>query len=135
MTTYRQCFYNSAGELISCVIVSPDGTETGVFGEEDFAFDGAFPVDLAILGAGGFIDKVEFVVEVAFDDPAATLKIGTVAAPELVFAAVDTDLTILEQYVSEVNHRILADDILRLVIEPGASTQGSGYVNFVLRSG
>lgn len=98
-----------------------------------FSFSSASPLRLANLLAGSIVSRVVIEIVVPFNDPAATLQVGTVGTPGLFLGPTDNDPAVADQYSSEIVARILAPDQLILTINPGASVQGSGTVYFEAR--
>lgn len=111
--------------------------ETGVAGVEKldrqrvpFTFATPFPLTLHALAAGDIVSEVQVVVEVPFDDPAATLTLGTPGTPTAIFAASETSLAESARFETGRDYRPVSSETLRLSVVPGTSTVGSGYVLF-----
>lgn len=104
-----------------------------VFERADFTFATSSPAFLFNLSAGDEIVEARVVVSTAFDDPAATLRMGTVADPDLIFATGESDPTTVGQSICLVAHELSLTEILRLLISPGTSTTGAGHVLFRIR--
>lgn len=98
-----------------------------------FDYTTASPLALTTLDPGDLIDEVEVTVEVPFDDPAAALQLGTVAAPALLFGPADIDPLMDCQYHNALNIEMAVAEVLQLQIAPGASTQGAGFVLVKIR--
>lgn len=99
-----------------------------------FTFSSASPLTITTVQANDVIEEVVLVIETPFDDPAATVQIGTFANPSLVFAAVETDVTLAGgQFSNPLNEVAPVADSLILTLSPAASTAGSGYILFRLR--
>ena len=100
----------------------------------DFTYASSSPFTLYNLLAGDDITEVKLVITTAFDDPSSTVQIGTVATPGLVFDTNESDVTKANcQWTSFTIYEIAVNEILRLLITPGTSTQGAGYVLFTIR--
>ena len=100
----------------------------------NFTFATPSPLTLYNLEAGDELLETTLVIGTAFDDAAATVAVGTVAAPSLVFAPADTNLGKADcQWVSSRKYEIALAEIFRLLLTPGGSTQGAGYVLFRIR--
>ncbi len=99
-----------------------------------FAFGTASPLTLQALAAGAVVEFALVVIETVFDDPTATLKVGTVATPDLVLGTGEIKATAIGQYASDIAHEVAVPEFLKLTISPGASTQGAGHVLFRVRS-
>jgi hypothetical protein len=97
-----------------------------------FAFDSPSPRILCVIGQGNIVGPLTLVVIEAFDDPQATLTVGTSADPSAFLGPGDSDLTTLGQYASGTLHAILASDYLMLFVDPKTSTRGSGILYYQL---
>jgi hypothetical protein len=98
-----------------------------------FAFNTASPLILQAVAAGTLLNRADILITTAFDDPAATLRLGTAASPSLVLAAADNLPSRLGQYQTEALTLFVAPDNLQLSISPAASTMGAGIVFFKLK--
>lgn len=99
----------------------------------DFTFATLSPTFLFNLSSGDEILNASVVVSTPFDDPTATLRVGTVADPDLIFAAGEVPTNSVGQATCFVAHEISTTEILRLLISPGLSTTGAGHVLFRIR--
>ena len=95
---------------------------------QPFTFATPSPLVLGTLPAGSVVVRVVVDIEVAFDDPAATLQVGTLAAPGLFLGTTDIVPQSANQYSTEMVTPTAAQ--VQLTIAPGASTQGSGTVYY-----
>lgn len=93
-------------------------------------FTYATPSPLLLLAflPGAFANRAAIVVTTPFNDPAATLQVGTAAAPGLLLASADSLPDQADQYENDVVVQLLGGGPLQLAIAPGASTQGAGLV-------
>jgi hypothetical protein len=82
---------------------------------------------LQAVGLGSLISEAYLQVDVAFNDPLASLTVGTTAVPYLLFGACDVDLTSVDQFQNSAIFQC-SSDILQLCVFPGASSQGSGIL-------
>ena len=98
-----------------------------------FQFDTVSPLTLFNLIASDTIDKVEVCITEAFDDSAATLEVGTVGNPSLIFSSSQINPQKVGDYVCDQNFLITVAEVLRLTINPGTSTQGKGFVVITIR--
>lgn len=98
-----------------------------------FAFDGSSPLILIVLKPGDIVDNIEVTITTPFDDPAAALQVGIVANPDLALGPSEIDPDVASTYSNGENFEILVPEILRLLITPGTSTQGAGFVLFTIR--
>ena len=101
----------------------------------NFDYNTASPMTLLNVPPGIWVDKCDVVITDEFDDAAATLQAGTVASPSLFLATNQIDPTVKGTYSSDDNHKMLLAEILRLTLDPGASTKGSGTVILTIRRG
>ena len=85
------------------------------------------------LQAGDLIDRVEIELDTAFNDPLATLLVGTVAVPNLVLDATDSVPSRAATYGNDNNFPVSVAEVLRLTLNPGASTAGAGRILFLIR--
>jgi hypothetical protein len=91
-----------------------------------FYFNSVSPFVIMSLLPGELIDEAEIKITTVFDDPSATLQLGTPATPNLLFGVNEIDPNRLAQFGSEDNIEILVPETLQLLIVPGVSTQGQG---------
>lgn len=110
---------------------APSGRETVV--SLPFSFDSPFPIVLQAIMAGQLLDRAALLIEVMFDDPAATAELGTTTDPGEVFNTSDVDLGVLGQYENRILTRFLFNDFLVFSIAPGTSTRGSGILLYKLK--
>lgn len=106
------------------------GAAAGVSPSVPFAFNTASPLVLAALPAGAKVVRAAIVISTPFDDAAATLSLGTPGSPALVLGPSDSRPSVAGQYETDLIATFAAADTLQLVISPGASTQGAGFVFF-----
>jgi hypothetical protein len=83
--------------------------------------------------AGDLIDTAWVVIKVAFDDPSSTIFMGTTFDPYLVFGIGDVTASIENQYTNQSITQFLATDFLQLIVNPAASTVGSGLLVYRYR--
>lgn len=100
-----------------------------------FAFNTASPLLLVPVFAGGIMARAQIQITTAFNDPAATLLLGTSASPSLVMGAADSDPSVVDSYDQSTMLTFPGPgaDKLQLTISPGASTQGAGILYYELR--
>lgn len=101
--------------------------------EVSFEFDTASPLTIFNLLSNDLIDKSEVTITEPFDDPSATLELGTVANPDLIFSTSQIDAQAVGDYVCDKNIKITTNETMRLNINPGSSTQGKGFVLITIR--
>ena len=107
--------------------------ETNLIGKVPFSYNSPSPVVLVALLAGDCVDEVDVKVETIFDDPLATVSVGTFADVNKYLSSSDVNLQVLCQYNNESNDDLTVADTLILTINPGTSTQGDGYVMYKVR--
>jgi hypothetical protein len=77
---------------------------------------------------GDIIDSAWVLIDTPFDDPAASILLGTTLAPGLIFGLGDVTSSVVDQYANQAVTEFALTEFLVLTISPGASTQGSGRV-------
>ena len=93
-----------------------------------FTFATPSPLVLAAIAPADVVTRAAIQISQTFDDPAATLTLGTALQPSLLLAANQNLPGALGQYeTDELTSSALAGS-LELAIAPGASTQGAGRV-------
>ena len=105
-----------------------------IVGKLSFDFATTSPAILQALAAGNVIDRVAVLIQVPFDDPAATLRVGTSADLGLVFSQTDVDLTVAGTYDDSELFPFTIADLLLLTLNPAGSTRGSGLLIYKMRS-
>lgn len=84
--------------------------------------------------AGQVVERCSILITTVFDDPAATVALGTTASPNLLFGPSDVTLTILgNTYDQAALFKFPINDFLQLIITPGTSTQGAGLLLYKVR--
>jgi len=83
---------------------------------------------LQAITAGQLLDRAALLVEVPFDDPAATVSMGTTTDPGSVFNDSDVDLGLSGQYENRILTLFPVNDFLIFSVSPGSSTRGSGIL-------
>jgi hypothetical protein len=99
----------------------------------NFTYASASPLTLINIPANTWVDKAEITITDEFDDVAATLKIGTVANDNLLLDTFENDPLVKGDYSNDENILIALAEILRLTINPAASTKGAGTVFLTIR--
>lgn len=97
-----------------------------------FVFNEASPKTITTLAALEGVQEAEIVVEQPFDDAAATLVLE-LANAGVILAASENDPATVAGYKSEEYKEASAVDTLQIIINPAASTQGSGFVRAEIR--
>lgn len=95
---------------------------------KDFIFSDASPLLCFPMKAGWRIITCQVVIQVPFNDAAATLKVGNLGLDDRYMT--DTENNPLEtgEYEANPYEYLLADEDIYLTIAPGASIQGRGTV-------
>jgi len=96
----------------------------------NFAFDDGFALSLIPLEPGELIIDTELVIEIPYDDPAATLQLGLLNSPNegIIFKTNQLDPSDAGQYRNPEHFSSPISEQVVLRNLPGTSTQGSGYV-------
>lgn len=109
------------------------GASSGeVVGKATFDFSTPSPLVLQALSSGLIVNRAALVIETPFDSSAG-LELGTSSNPGALLSASDFTPSVAGQYESSVLLPIFASDFLILTINPGVSTQGSGFLLYKIR--
>lgn len=98
-----------------------------------FTYVTASPMVLQSVLAGQIVNRAVIVITTPFDDPAATVKVGTTSTPALILGPGDTTASIADQYGNDALTDFASNDIMILTISPGASTQGAGFLFYRIK--
>ena len=101
---------------------------TSSFIKVSFTFTNTPSIIILSVVDGDCIVDSEIVIETPFDDPAATLSLGSVANNSLILSTIENRPTIADNYGNEENFKFAISEQIRLYINAGASTQGAGYI-------
>lgn len=101
--------------------------------EAPFSFASASPIVVAQVLPGNVVTRAVIVIETPFDDPAASVLLGTTTDPSLYFNASDSDPSVSGQYGSEQVLNVVLPDYLILTVQPSASSQGAGRLYYEMR--
>jgi len=101
---------------------------TGGAKKVNFNFATPSPVNLGPIAPGTVVNLAQLAIQIAFNDPAATVTFGIVANPNLFLGPADSDPQFAGQYQNTEAFGPAAPDFLILTIHPAASTQGSGFL-------
>jgi hypothetical protein len=93
-----------------------------------FTFTTSSPLVLSAVAPGYKFNRAVLLVEAPFDDPSATLSVGTSGDPGLLLRSADCRLDTPNQYESDALVVIAVPDVLLLSLHAGASTQGAGLL-------
>jgi hypothetical protein len=99
-----------------------------------FAFNTPSPLVLIPVNAGSIVSRAQIQITTPFGDPASTLLFGTVATPNLIMGAADSDPAVADTYDKLNMVTIPAVDKLQLTIMPGASVAGAGILYYEIRT-
>jgi hypothetical protein len=99
-----------------------------------FAFNTASPLILIPVNTGSIVARAQIQIATPFNDPAATILFGTSVTPNLIMGAGDSDPAVSNTYDQSSMVTIPANDNLRITINPGASTQGTGVLYYEIRT-
>jgi hypothetical protein len=116
----------------SWLVFEAGGGGTGGAGETvarvPFTFASASPLLLLSIPAGSAVNRCALVITTTFDDPTATLSVGTAFSPAALLATSDIEPGIAGQYESDLIVPFTPAETLILTLSPAGSTQGAGYV-------
>lgn len=119
-------------EEVTQIIEIENSPSGGGFGSPyqiiDFEYNTPSPLILVNMLPGDYILDTELDITEAFDDPAATLSIGTTLDNELLIGIADNKPTRQGTYGSFENFPFEVAEPVRLFISPGSSSSGSGRV-------
>ena len=93
-----------------------------------FVYTDASPKFLAALSPNDIVMNCEVIIIQAFDDPNATLTVGTPAINDAEMGADDISPNFAFPYGTDNNYIATVGETLNLYITPGSSMMGSGYV-------
>lgn len=98
-----------------------------------FLFTTGSPLVLQAVTAGQVITRAVVTVETAFNDPSASMTLGTTTDPSEIFGASDIDTNVENQYETDLLTTFTIPDFLILTVSPGSSTQGAGTLFYWLQ--
>lgn len=96
--------------------------------QTEFSFDSPSPLSLGTITANKTLRSVSVHVQTAFDDVAATLAIGISGDADSLMDETAILPLLVESFTVRPGTSFGSDTELFLTITPGASTEGSGYV-------
>lgn len=101
-----------------------------------FTYASSSPVDFSYIRSGDLILSVKLVITTAFNDPTATLNLGTInSTANSIIDAAYIDATIAGTYVFDdlTTPGVPTSDQFRLTLSPAGSTMGAGTVSVLVR--
>jgi hypothetical protein len=104
----------------------PIGGETVV--TIPFAYNTPSPLILLPVTALALVNRAAILIETAFDGPFASLALGTSVTPNLLLSAAENLPSLPGQYETDLITSSGGAGLLQLVISPGGSTMGNGFV-------
>jgi len=118
------------GKQIADHSIAPSKIIGGVGGpvKVPFTFASASPIVLGPITPGTVVYLSQIAIEVAFNDPAATVEFGLLSNPGLFLGPGDVLANFVAQYRNSEALGPAVPDTLILTINPGTSTQGSGFL-------
>ena len=119
------------GDILYCLQTSVSPS-VGLPNSVPFTYATPSPAIMVNLAPGNVIDVVEVTITTPFNDPAASISVGTVATPGLLLPPISP--VTLGTFGNDENFKVAIPEILRLTINPGASTQGAGYLLYLIRT-
>lgn len=109
------------------------GLEGAATLRKDFAFNSASPFEITGLVPGDMVVQVFLRYTTAFDDPAATVSVGTDSAPTLYLDTTDTDPSLADSiYTVTTMEEVALVENAVITINPAGSTIGAGTVVVVV---
>ncbi len=101
-----------------------------------FSYNSSSPVTIIAIPAGARILDVGIQITTAFDDPAATLKIGDFTVTDRLMLVSENVPDEVGEYEAHHPYQYVGVDNILLTIAPGISTQGAGivYIEYNLNS-
>jgi hypothetical protein len=119
-------FFSGDGGLLSNIKV--DGQFSAYYSYTDVN-----PLDLVIVPTGKTVIAATVIVVTPFDDPTATLSLGTTANANSILTTADIIPGSVGTYTAYPATRYGSDTQLVMGIVPGTSTQGDGVltINFI----
>lgn len=88
------------------------------------------PVVLQALAIGQQVIRVQLVITTSFDDPLSKVQLGTSSLPDLFF---DFTPVTEGQFLDDNILDVTIPESFQLVITPGVSTQGAGFISYGIR--
>lgn len=93
-----------------------------------FSFVDVSPVIVTSLKASNIVRDAEIVIETGFDDPLATLSLGTAASPGAILSSDKIVPSVICTFATDENYIAAVDETVILTLSPGTSSAGSGYI-------
>ena len=93
-----------------------------------FNFSDASPLIVTNIKASNIVRDAELVIETGFDDPLATLSLGTAAAPGAILSTDKIIPSVVCTFATDENYVASVDETVILTLSPGTSSAGSGYI-------
>jgi hypothetical protein len=121
---------NLLGIQVNPAILSGSGEDVQAV---RFSFDTPSPMSLGAVLSGQILNRAALLISTPFDDPSSFLQFGTSTSPNLIFGPSGAKPSMADQYEHIALVTFPIDDILQLVISPGASTQGAGLLLYKIK--
>ena len=100
----------------------------------EFNHETPSPLIISIVAAGSWLLDAEINIDESFDDPLATVSLGSSSDNDQFIAADEVRPNVATYGVGdEGNFKFSGPDIIYLFIEPGSSTQGAGNVQILVQ--
>jgi hypothetical protein len=110
------------------------GTDSETVGQVAFDFNTPSPILLQTVAPGIVLNRCAVIIVTPFDDPSASIQVGTTTNPSLVFAQGEVvPWSNGNTFNNSGLYPFVANDFLLLTLSPGASTQGSGILLYKAR--
>jgi hypothetical protein len=99
----------------------------------DFDYTSPPTIQFDVAAIGDIILRADVVIVTAFNDPNATIALGTIANPGILLPANSIDPTTIGTYSNSGDFPMTTTTGFLLQVSPGASTQGAGVVVITIR--
>lgn len=93
-----------------------------------FSYDTPNPKNIAVIPANAVVSHIDIVIVTPFNDPAATLEVGTAANLTQLVNAGDVTTNLAGSYATMPGQIYLSDTHVIMTINPGTSTTGNGML-------
>jgi len=122
--------YNKITETLTVANLDAGNVSGNVASQITSSFNSgdASPWVIATLPAGSIVTGCSMILDEAFDDPSATISVGTAGDHNQLLATADINPMLAGTYSSDIGYKYNTDTEIMLYITPGISTTGSGVI-------